>query len=103
MTTARIDKDGYPTEASLKEIRGWPYPASGGYSSLFDFIEPIFEEYGKLERDGKIVTLVTGGWSGCEDAIGALQFNISFWSMCWESSHRGGMYKFVVFKGKPQR
>lgn len=95
MLQATIDRDGYPTKASLRRIENWPV-IPNGYTALLDFIEPIFEERGGLERDGDAVTLITRGWSGCEDAIGALRNNTMFWMMCWQSSERGGRYKFAA-------
>jgi hypothetical protein len=38
--------------------------------------------------------LHTGGWSGHESIINALQKNELFWFLCWKSSHRGGHYVF---------
>lgn len=41
------------------------------------------------------LTLVTGGWSGCEEMIGALQKNKNHWWMAhWKLSQRGGLFEF---------
>jgi hypothetical protein len=93
-----IDGNGYPTEEALDFLRSFHGSAedmvayirslmNNGSSTLEDFID----DYG---RDEKRLTLVTGGWSGCEDVISALNgtmFNIMF----WESSHRGGKHTFT--------
>ena len=42
--------------------------------------------------------MATGGWSGNESIISSLQDNIMFWSMYWESSHRGGLFIFRIPK-----
>ena len=36
----------------------------------------------------------TGGWSGNEEIIDALQRNAMFWARCWEMSKRGGEHVF---------
>jgi len=38
--------------------------------------------------------LHTGGWSGNEEIIRAMQDNRVWWGMFWESSRRGGHYEF---------
>jgi hypothetical protein len=38
--------------------------------------------------------LKTGGWSGNEDIINALQQNVVFWTKYWRTSKRGGFYAF---------
>lgn len=39
----------------------------------------------------------TGGWSGNEDIIEAMQDNQVFWSLHWLESRRGGHYKFLAY------
>lgn len=90
MKTPEIDEDGYPTEETLQAISQWPHPFTG----LIDFMHPIFHHYGRIWRDDGLIKVATGGWSGCESAIGALEQNHMFWSMHWESSHRGGLFTF---------
>ena len=41
----------------------------------------------------------TGGWSGNEDLIGAMQNNAMLWIMTWVSSRRGGHYTFHSILG----
>lgn len=96
MTEPEIDKDGYPTEETLEVIRNWPMHK--GYDSLIRFIEPIFERYGAFEhiKESDTYKISTGGWSGCEDAISALQDNKMFWMAFWRSSFRGGHYEFCL-------
>lgn len=36
----------------------------------------------------------TGGWSGNESIIGAMQKNRMVWNFLWEQSRRGGHYVF---------
>lgn len=92
--------DGYPTEEALRAIRYW----TGTPRNLVDgLLEPVFRPGGLVgvetgDRHGRevyVVTLVTGGWSGCESAITAL--NKGFWRVAyWESDHRGGKHVYEV-------
>lgn len=96
MIEAEIDGDGYPTEVALTVIREWRPDPDEGYGALIEFIGPIFEHHGKIVKTGGVVEIVTGGWSGCEDAIEALQENQVFWLMCWLETVRGGGYSFAA-------
>ena len=86
----------YPHEADLKKIKEWHW---SDYIGLIDFIEDIYPHYGFIKRTGKRiqrVTFVTGGWSGCEDIIRALDENTMFGMTCWEASFRGGKHIYRV-------
>lgn len=102
MTMSDISGGGEnPSEASLKLIREWSHE---DFAGLMEFVRDIWNwpEFGfdELADDGdaEVFELHTGGWSGNEEIIGALQDNGMFWSMCWESSRRGGHYIFKVRK-----
>lgn len=83
----------YPSHSELDKIAAWK---PGDYSELIAYIEPYVNQYGRLTRlENGRVEIATGGWSGCEEIIVALQENHIFWAVCWQSSHRGGL---VVFK-----
>jgi hypothetical protein len=93
-----IDEDGYPTDAALDRISTFTGTAEemtayvqslmhNGRSQLEDFTD----DFG---RPGKRLVLVTGGWSGCESVIGALQGTM-FHLMGWESSFRGGKHTYA--------
>lgn len=86
-----LDKDGYPTQEALWKIEKWDYL---DFEELIKFIQSIwtFKDYIHTEDDK--VYLSTAGWSGNEDIIEALRNNLVFWSLCWESSRRGGHYVF---------
>lgn len=97
-----LDEDGYPTDAALETIRTWPWNNDG----WFDFIEEIWwaADWGWKEAiepsqfdDEKLVRkyyLSTGGWSGNESIISAMQENSWLWNWYWEQSRRGGHYIF---------
>jgi hypothetical protein len=101
-----LDEDGYPTVEALDEIKNWHYDK--GWISLMEFVKSIWwqSEWGWFEEDAKdlygITTLTynisTGGWSGNESLIYALEENTVFWMMNWFQSRRGGHYIFKVKK-----
>jgi len=99
-----LDEDGYPTNAALDVIRLWHFIDAKGW---FKFIENLwhFREFGWKEKDephdykDKIVHryyISTGGWSGNEDLIRAMQKNEMMWAFNWVQSRRGGHYIFEL-------
>lgn len=94
-----LDGDNYPDEASLKAIKEWNI-LKKGVRGLLDLIR---ENTNWSDRQicitGKKVIRFeyhTGGWSGNEDVICALQQNFLFWSLFWVKSTRGGHYYFKI-------
>lgn len=87
----------YPHESDLEKIRNWHH---SDFIGMIDFIETIYPHYGFIKRTGKKiqrVIFVTGGWSGCEDIIRAMEDNKDLFSMvCWEASFRGGKHIYRV-------
>ena len=93
-----LDVNGYPDEASLKAIKEWDILKQGTDGLL----ELVRENTNWADRQihitGKRVIRFeyhTGGWSGNEDVIGALQENF-FWFLFWQKSTRGGHYYFRI-------
>lgn len=92
--------DGYPTDEGLQAVRtftgsvqqllGLLYEATRAYGMLT--IEPFDDHYGRAMVR---VYMATGGWSGNESIVSALQRSF-FWFAYWESSQRGGAYTFHV-------
>ena len=88
----------YPTDFELKKIQKWDYKK---FIKLMEYVETLwaYPEWGFMrsyEGTAQFIALSTAGWSGNEEIIGALQENGIFWSLCWESSRRGGHYLFKV-------
>jgi len=101
--TEYLDNEGYPTEECLEIIRKWDV-IEKGTEALVNFIEPLwyFGDWGFI-RDGDKLELHTGGWSGNESIISALEDCHLFWVICWYSSQRGGHYEFDgITKIKPK-
>lgn len=83
----------YPTEEQLRAIRE-ASPFEFSLPEIVELIREAWSYYGKLEFDGKKLFLATGGWSGNEDIISAMQDNIGFWTQYWKKSERGGGFTF---------
>ena len=94
-----LDKDNYPDEVSLKEIKEWDI-LKHGVQGLLDLIEDNTHwKDRQIHQTGKRVIRYeyhTGGWSGNEDVIDALRHNFLFWLMFWEKTTKGGHYYFRI-------
>lgn len=99
-----MDDDGYPTEETLKLIREWDYHDVNG---LAEFVVSIWhwgEPWAQLSvtrtddfhKEYRELRLATGGWSGNESVIGALDANVMFNAICWYMSQRGGLHIYHV-------
>jgi hypothetical protein len=91
----------YPSEQALRFIRHYDILTSP-IEDLRDFIiqDWHWPDWGTKVR-GRKFELHTGGWSGNESIIMALEQTGRglFWGMCWVMSKRGGHYWFEI----PQR
>lgn len=88
--------DGYPTDETLDAIKSWAYPFDG----FWNFVKSAWNSnYGKIVENDRLVKLITGGWSGNEDIVAALQDNTVFWLCCWQASVRGGVEVFMKPSG----
>jgi hypothetical protein len=100
MSEPTFDSDGYPTEETLQTIREWP-PTDG--RGLLEYVErtwcyPDFAmiDEGAGSRGRSRLGFLTGGWSGNESLVSAMEQNIAWWGMNWYSSVRGGHHTFEV-------
>lgn len=96
-----MNDDGYPEDAELEQIRTWsPGPKWSGSEPWLGILGLVYDAWnhdmGRADWSGQILTLVTGGWSGNEEVLGALEDNRCARSMLWLSSHRGGRYTFGI-------
>lgn len=88
----------YPTETDLQTIRTWPL--ENGWRELLVFVAERWTMGNWTNRKvGYWFAFSTGGWSGNEELIAALQSNEIFWLCCWQSSRRGGYWEFEVSNG----
>jgi len=94
MEHPQLDEHGYPAGTALQAITEWPY---NDFNGLVKFIAEIWNWSPRYwKREGQVIHASTGGWSGYESIIDALQDNFVFWAMCWQSSRRGGHYVFEL-------
>jgi hypothetical protein len=107
-----LDEDGYPTEQALEVVEKWHWEDIPGW---FKFIEGIwhFNSWGWKEKiephewgdkfdqyKDRMVRrhyVSTGGWSGNESIIRAMQRNDMMWHLNWVQSRRGGHYIFEEY------
>jgi hypothetical protein len=90
-------KDGYPTARELTRIRKWD--AVKDAVGLVGYVQELWYwvDWGFFfDPDTGVLELHTGGWSGNESIIRALQRNLIFWTLYWQKSERGGHYRFDV-------
>jgi len=98
-----LDADGYPTLNALMLIETWHWSDPKGW---FEFIKSIWwmpdvvffiEEYDDI-RDSKVYryNISTGGWSGNESIITAMEQTDMLWGLNWVQSRRGGHYIFEL-------
>lgn len=85
--------DEYPTEEELETIRTWKGDDLHGMMKyIYDLWK--YAEYGYWKEENGEYYLSTGGWSGNEDILTAIQSNHVWWMFFWLSSKRGGQYIF---------
>ena len=94
MKHPEFDRDGYPTDRTLKAIEEWD---SKKHDSLIEFVNEAWYYPDYITMEGGEIRLCTGGWSGNESLIYAMKQNRMFWLLHWYSSTRGGLHIFDGF------
>lgn len=96
-------EDGYPTEAALQRLETWPHQDMAG---ALDFVKTIWHWPDFASHDlsaheaailhanpgEKYLRLATGGWSGNEDIVRALNSNRMIRAIAWRLHARGGLH-----------
>lgn len=99
MSDDLLDDEGYPTDAAVDRILNF----EGTPQEFIDYIKSLwaYRLFGtdtELDDWGKPYVrfhLATGGWSGNETIIGAVEKTM-FSFMFWESSRRGGAFEYRI-------
>jgi len=112
-TAPTFDAEGYPTEDTLERLRNWP---SEDINGALDFVVAAWSSVGSVSYDlsaaelalvdahaldldsGRYLRLATGGWSGNEDLIAALDAGGGMF--LWVLSVRGGLHIYRYLKMK---
>lgn len=99
------DEQGYVPDAQVHALRVWE-GCLKLIPEVLDRVAAYFNEcgYGRASCveslvDGEVCRtwrFATGGWSGCEDVIDAMEENLWI-GQAWESSHRGGLHVYRVW------
>ncbi|WP_159601627.1 hypothetical protein [Agromyces humi] len=86
--------DGYPTSEDLERIHGF----RGSPEQLVELISGLWrpEDFVTVTPgdDAVKVRFVTGGWSGNEELIGALDRTML--RLFWSKSERGGLHEYEI-------
>lgn len=94
-------KSIYPDDdelISLKEILGNPDFLSGA-AKIAEMIRSTGYGRATLDEKNQRLEIATGGWSGCEEIIDAI--NGSLWDInYWQSTHRGGLHVWQNRRGE---
>lgn len=93
-----LDADNCLTPEVFEYLRTWTPEPNLDFAPLMDFVGYIwcYPDCYYADPHNRTYSVLTGGWSGNEAVIEALQQNALFWSLCWMSSHRGGKHVFVL-------
>lgn len=88
MTDDLLDSDGYPTEYALEKLRTWSPTDPRGW---LEFARSLWwmRDWGWPALEGEVST---GGWSGNESIIRAMQEACLLWHQVWWQTRRGGHY-----------
>lgn len=90
--------DGYPDYKEIETVARWDM--DDGFEGLFDYVGELWtyrNYWSKTVCDSHIAyEFSTGGWSGNEDLVRALDRNRMARLLCWYSSRRGGHYEYRV-------
>jgi hypothetical protein len=92
-----FDEYGYPTEETLEKIAKLS-PLDESIDEIVEYLIRVWhwhEDMIKWDKKHGNLQLHTGGWSGNESVISALEKSL-FWMLYWYKSIRGGHYYFKV-------
>lgn len=95
-----MSDDGYPTPTVLTQIKQW----TGDPADALAFVKEHWwhPDWGWSESDEvndegaveHVYHVSTGGWSGNESLIAAMQSNFVLWARMWQVTRRSGHYEF---------
>ena len=89
-----LDEDGYPTDEALARLRNWKIRDWSEIADWLAFARSLWrypDYWSDADANGEM-KVATGGWSGNESVIDAMQENRICWSWSWVESRTGGGY-----------
>lgn len=87
-----FDANGHPSDETKIAIKEWEFKDASGW---LQYVREAWNHtYGTIWEEKGLVKMATGGWSGNEEIIIAMNENLALWGLLWESSHRGGLEVF---------
>mgnify|MGYP001577565522 CR=1 FL=1 len=92
----------YPTDEQLDRITKWTFDAPDSFTQFMAYVKSVgnywpSEMFGWTETpETRTYHVSTGGWSGNESILSAMQDNLTFWMVCWQQHQRGGHYIFML-------
>lgn len=89
-----LDGVSYPSEEVLQSLS--KSHVKQNHREMLKLVKSLWYYPDYVTVEDETYTFRTGGWSGNESLINALQQNTLFWSFCWEMSARGGVHVFKV-------
>lgn len=97
-----LDDDGYPTDETLEAIENFEVNGNEDCEKLLQMASQVWQYPDCFTKDEstKCWLVSTGGWSGNEDIIRALEKNYAFWALYWRQTRAGGHYIFGSFNNR---
>ena len=95
--------NGYPDESILRKIKRWD---GKDVTKMVNLIEESWNiTYGAyqikwINSKRYKLTLITGGWSGNESVMAAINKNKWFDMFYWQMSKRGGLHEYEIYEVK---
>jgi hypothetical protein len=102
-----MDSDGYPTEETLRRIREWSMKTPADFIAVMDFAGRAWNHHYGSWRIARVLsqsvgepkesdryTFSTGGWSGNESVVDAIEHNRMLQMIGAYSWRRGGHYEY---------
>lgn len=90
----------YPMDDEVEKVRKWAFDSPGSFEAFMKYVKSIGHWWPQdvfgWTQDGRVFHVSTGGWSGNEEILGAMQENWTFWAVCWHEHRRGGHYIFEL-------
>ena len=90
----------YPTEEEVARVAKFKFNSPNSFTEFMTYVKAIGKYWPQESfvwtQRGRTFSISTGGWSGNEAILDAMERNMIFWMVCWQSHRRGGHYQFKL-------